>query len=225
MLRYLRAVTDRIFDQPALYHAVRAAFLGGLPTAPVVRLLEAGPTDVIVDVGCGTGDLAEQVPFRRYFGFDSDPKVIAIARAKNIAGAEFTVDSALDYDLRRRAPTRAVLYGVLHHIPDEDAVRLLRALDDAGAAAIVTLDPVYSRYHVLNNVLCRLDRGRYVRTEEEMDALVQRAGLEAETRLVHYSNSKVAKYISYRLRRRPAPASPQASGSPGSSPAAGLRTM
>lgn len=200
MLRLLKAVTDRIFDQPALYHAVRALFLGGLPTGRVVRLLEPAPSDVIVDIGCGTGDLAEQIPFRRYFGFDNDPRVIKIAEAKKIPNASFTLDSVQEYDLRPRAPTKAVLYGILHHIPDEDAVRLLRALKDAGTGDIVTLDPVYSRYHLVSNLLCRLDRGAYVRTEPEMQALMDQAGLETETRLLHYSNSGLAKYISFRLR-------------------------
>jgi SAM-dependent methyltransferase len=53
---------------------------------PVYRSLEADANDVIVDVGCGTGDALRYLPtFKAYHGFDIDPVAIEFAR-KRAAG-------------------------------------------------------------------------------------------------------------------------------------------
>lgn len=199
MLKIIKKITDPIFNQPFLYHNLRSFFLGGLPTPPLIRLIEPQPSDVILDIGCGTGFLAEEIPFQRYLGFDSDPKVIEIAQRKKIPNAVFATTMIQDFDFSTFHPTKAVLYGILHHLNDRDADALLKVLAKTGATKIVTMDPVYSKFHVLSNLLCRLDRGQFVRTEEKMLELIRKTGLEIETQQFHHSNTGIAKFIVFRL--------------------------
>ena len=154
---------------------------------------------MILDIGCGTGLIAEKMPFRHYLGVDSDPQVIEIAQRKKIPNAIFTLTRVQDYDFSKIRPTKAVLNGVLHHLNDEDAVALLRTLCKTGAQTIVTMDAVYSKFHLLNNLLCKLDRGEYVRNEPAMVQLIEKAGLRIETKQLAYSNTAITKYIAFRL--------------------------
>ncbi len=51
------------------------------------------PNPAILDVGCGSGRLAQLFqphPFRRYLGVDLSPEGIKMARSLNLSGCEFT---------------------------------------------------------------------------------------------------------------------------------------
>ena len=202
-MKLLNRITKFIFDQPVLYDKVRSLFLGGLPNAPVLKLLEATSSDQILDVGCGTGFMANETTFQKYFGIDNDPRVIEIANRRNIKNAKFLLhDLSGSFPPLDFVPTKAILYGILHHLDDAAAAGLLRKLSGMVSDRIVTLDPVYSKRHFLNNILCKLDRGTYVRTESEMLRLVSSSGLEIKEKLLCYANTKIAKYIIFRLGRK-----------------------
>ncbi len=198
-MKHLKKISHLLFSRPLLYKGLRIIFLGGLPTPPLLKLLDSGSEDVLLDVGCGTGFIAEKTVYKEYLGFDHDPKVIEIARRKNLPRTSFALADIREYDFSKVRPTKAVLYGILHHLPDEACLELLECLAKVVSGCVVTLDGVYSRYHVVNNLLCKLDRGEYVRDEEGWDALIRKSGWKAETRLIHYANTKIAKYLSYRL--------------------------
>ncbi|MBI4372421.1 MAG: hypothetical protein HY585_01685, partial [Candidatus Omnitrophica bacterium] len=82
---------------------------------------------------------------------------------------------------------------------DASAIALLTRLSKIVTQWIVTLDSVYSKTHVINNFLCKFDRGKFVRTENEMLALIAKTPLKIETKLLHDANTKIAKYITFRL--------------------------
>jgi hypothetical protein len=91
------------------------------------------------------------------------------------------------------------LYGLLHHLSDKNCIDLLNRLAECVTGAIITLDPVYSRFHLVNNVLCKLDRGQYVRTPEQYLKLAKAAHVSVDVQKISYSNSWVAKYNLFRL--------------------------
>ena len=59
----------------------------------VLAELEKEPFDSLLDCGCGTAPmislLHEKYPEKHYTGIDLTPKMIEVAKAKNIPGAEF----------------------------------------------------------------------------------------------------------------------------------------
>ncbi len=195
----LQKISDKLFGYPWIYKTLRTAFLGGLPTPPLLKLLDSRENDVLLDVGCGTGFIAEKTNYQEYRGFDSDPKVIQIAKSKNLPRCTFEVNDTDHFDFAQVRPTKAILYGILHHLDDASAQKLLRSLARCVTGCIVTLDPVYAKFHPTNNILCKLDRGRYVRTEAAWDQLVTGVGHKVETRLIHHANTRISQYLSYRL--------------------------
>ena len=195
----LKKITDAIFNQPFLYERLRPLFLGGLPIRDILDLLEANGSDIILDVGCGTGYMAEKIGFSRYTGIDNDPRMIKIAQNRKIPNAEFVLQDIRKYNFADVGPTKIVLYGVLHHLNDRDAIELLKLLAHTTKQFIVSLDPVYAKYHLINNILCELDRGAYVRTEEDMITLISQTKLRVESKLVKYANTFIAKYLVLRL--------------------------
>ena len=195
----LRRVSKFIFDQPFFYEKVRAFLVGGHPFPKTLELLEAQKTDVILDVGCGPGHMAEKIQFKNYIGFDQDERCINVALKKKIPNAVFTRQGVADYNFGEVKPNKAILSGVLHHLSDSESLYVLKILARTVTQWIVTDDPIYSRYHVLSNFLCRLDRGDYIRPESEMMKLFEQAGFVVDKKLLFYSNTGVSKHIDFRL--------------------------
>lgn len=114
----------------------------------LVELLSPQEDDVILDIGAGTGSLAtllaRQNPATRYYGIDPDEAAINIAQAKAVrAGtspvfkvAHFSKDAVSGWP----KPTKATLCLVLHQVPLDEKLRLLREIHstlDAGGMLFI----------------------------------------------------------------------------------------
>jgi len=174
----------RILGVPFVYERVRPLVLGGIDTSPVYQLLQAGPEDTVLDVGCGTGVALRHLEgFSRYVGFDTDPIAVRHAREREGQRPEVTFfDRALtEDDVREWVPDLAVLSGLFHHLSDEDAIGLLRVLATSSRLRrVTTLDVSFFPHQLLNNLLTVLDRGQYPRRPEGYAHLAEAAGYEVE---------------------------------------------
>lgn len=114
----------------------------------LVELLSPQDDDVILDIGAGTGSLASLLakrnPATRYFGIDPDQAAIDIAQAKaareetsaTFKVAHFSQDAVSSWP----KPTKATLCLVLHQVPLDEKLRLLRAIHstlDAGGMLFI----------------------------------------------------------------------------------------
>ena len=192
-----------------MYDRVRPLVIGGLDMSPVYDSLEAGANDVIVDVGCGTGDALQYLPsFRTYHGFDVDAGAIEFARerAAGRPGVTYEPRALTAEDLASLRPSLVILAGLLHHLDDSQAVELLTMLARTPSIRrIVSQDVVYLPRERVSNLLARLDRGRFVRDEPGYRELVAQAGLQLEdSRIVRsHPRSGRALYVVMKLALRP----------------------
>jgi SAM-dependent methyltransferase len=186
----------RVLSIPFVFNHVRPLVVGGVDMSPSYANLGVGPDDVVLDVGCGTGDALNYLErFRTYRGFDTDAGAIEFARKK---GADFSARNPGLEDLRFEArlleardvaeiaPTKVMLSGLLHHLTDDQTLGLLRMLAAAPSVRrIATCDIVYLPGQHVNNLLSWLDRGRFCRTEAGYERLAEQAGLRiAASKLV-----------------------------------------
>jgi SAM-dependent methyltransferase len=174
----------KLLAKPFVYERVRPWIIGGLDMSPVYERLEAGETDVVVDIGCGTGDALRYLrTFAEYHGFDVDAKAIEHARerAAGRAGVTLHARAVTQDDLSTLQPSRVIMAGLLHHLEDSEAIALLTMLAHTPSIRrIVTQDVVYLPGERVSNLLARLDRGKFVRNEHGYRKLVGAAGLELQ---------------------------------------------
>ena len=174
---------QKILGIPFVYNHVRPWVLGGIDLSPLYRQLEVTAQDVILDIGCGTGDALNYIDgFARYLGIDTDP--VAIASAQSHYGqkpnVQFECKECKEEDVCALGPTLVVMAGLLHHLTDPQAIELLQLAGKApGVRRAVTLDIVFldGREHWVNNGFAAMDRGRHCRRVEGYRTLVERAGL------------------------------------------------
>lgn len=130
--------------------------------------VRARPGDRVLDIGCGVADVLEELPEVDYHGFDLSQPYIDAARARYGARGRFECAAVSELSLGELEGSCEVVManGILHHLSDADANRLLRtaaaALKPGGH--VVTFDGCYlDGQRRLSRWLVSLDRGEHVR--------------------------------------------------------------
>ena len=173
---------SRALKIPFVYNTIRPLVVGGIDHSSLYESLDVNEEDIVLDVGCGTGDALNYLrKFKRYWGFDIDHEAVSYAENHfgSRSGVEFVPRLLGKTDLNAIKPTRAVLAGLLHHLSDDDAGELLSMLADTPTLnRIVTQDIVYLPGEFVSNFFARLDRGRFCRKPHEYEELANAAGFD-----------------------------------------------
>lgn len=168
----------RILENPAIYRMAQWIFAPGAEmvlTKQLRRLLNELPAQAdLLDVGCGP----ESWLFRfdlKPTGLDISERYVSEWRKK---GARAVVGSADALPFPDRSFDGVWSIGLLHHLPDDIVRRMLQECSrvcrhEGGYVAI--LDAVLPRVkwrRPVAHVIRRMDRGRFMRTEEELKTLL-----------------------------------------------------
>lgn len=200
---------QRLLGNPFVYNHVRPLVVGGVDYGSSWAALGVGADDVVLDVGCGTGDALNHLgAVRSYRGYDPDPVAIDFARKRAAArGPEYQFHCGLvePRTVTEVAPTRVMLCGLLHHLSDDEALSLLDMLARAETVRrIVTVDVVYLPGKLVNNLFAWLDRGKHVRDVEGYRALIERVDVRVVSERVVRSHPEKGRveYLAYALEPR-----------------------
>lgn len=164
----------RVHLSPRLYNSLQnLAHRGHYGTFEVLKqLLQVRPGDRVLEVGCGTGVLANH--FVRegydYWGIDLDSERIAAAR-QQAPKANFVTCDALALESAGLPRFQHVfIHGVLHHLGDSETRHLLQGIlsNDSNLVLVVIepFRPLRWWTNPLGELFGRMDEGRFVRTLE-----------------------------------------------------------
>ena len=88
----------------------------------VLSELEKEPFETILDCGCGTAPiislLYKKYPRKHYTGIDITPKMIDVARSKNLNGAEFVVGDCENLPFEDNSFDAIICCESFHHYPN-----------------------------------------------------------------------------------------------------------
>jgi SAM-dependent methyltransferase len=168
----LRVPDPRSFlSIPSVYTSFQRFVRGKGEAVYVERQVRPEAGNRILDIGCGTGDILRYMPDVHYVGFDSNPRVVEVARKRYGDRGAFFCEKVTHEALGESEPFDIVLAtGVLHHLDDREAVELLEFADNAlkPGHRLVTLDGCYAAgQSAVARFVVTLDRGKFVRTADE----------------------------------------------------------
>lgn len=179
----------RLLERAGVYEGLQKALGARAVRRRFVReILRPAPGDRLLDIGCGTGSLLDDLPPDvDYTGYDSNPGYIAAAERRYGSRGRFFCARVGEEPPFAGGFDLVVAKGVLHHLDDPDAGRLIRDarghLRDGGY--LVTSDPVlHPGQSRIARFLISRDRGRRVRSPEGYRALVAERFSEIEARLL-----------------------------------------
>lgn len=155
---------------PSIYELWSRLVGGEYARATVVReYARPSPQARVLDLGCGPGELLCYLGDVQYMGIDLNPDYIAHARTRFGERAEFYVGDVTTAGLDERQFDLVLSLGVLHHLDDTGAVKMLRLAASAlgSTGRLITLDPTFVRQQSRSaRFIISRDRGHYVRVPE-----------------------------------------------------------
>jgi len=166
MIELVRPILDRPYFYE-LYHRLIGA--NHRSHVLVNEYIRPKPSDCILDIGCGPGNMLPFLPECRYLGVDANESYITSARERYRHRGEFICERVSHHNVSHFGEFDIVLaLGLIHHLDDSEARDLFRlgytALKPGGR--LITNDGCYTAHQSqVERYLLSRDRGQYVRTE------------------------------------------------------------
>jgi SAM-dependent methyltransferase len=212
----------RFLSNPGFYHFSRQFLLLGMP---LKKWAEYGnyfnSEERIADLGCGPADILRflnknQLP-AFYLGIDTSDHYLYRAKQRaasiglqahfinldlNSLADSYSVKMQLVKTLTDNTITTVNLFGVIHHLDDQAILNTLNIIYDCHTIkSLNTQDVLMIPGNAVNNFYASLDRGGFVRTENQYDALIHKSNWKnIEKRWTKAGVGKV-KYIHYKLKK------------------------
>jgi SAM-dependent methyltransferase len=138
----------------------------------------AKPNDKLIDIGCGTADILEQLPDVRYTGIDISERYIAAARRRHGQNGLFLQGTTETYraDPRLENSDLVTCIGLLHHLDDRETLQVLGFAREKlrPGGRFVCVEPCLLRHQTAaSRWIMSKDRGRNVRLGEEWRRLLE----------------------------------------------------
>jgi ubiquinone/menaquinone biosynthesis C-methylase UbiE len=162
-------------DQPALFLFLRGLVEGDFANihALIKRDLNVEDSLRTLDLGCGPGAFASLFPPTHYTGADFNPRYIEYAR-RHYEG-RFEVADARQLDFPTASFNQVLVFGLLHHLSDSDALAVLRevrrVLVPGGHALLIEDIPAVSRFNLLGHLIHMAENGEFIRPAPAYRAL------------------------------------------------------
>jgi SAM-dependent methyltransferase len=196
-------VVERVSDNPRLFIFIRGVLENDFRAihAVIRRHLALGQGRRTLDLGCGPGAFARLFAGEDYVGVDLNARYIAHAR-RHCPGT-FLEGDARKVDLPPGRFDQVLIFGLLHHLPDEavrDVLReTFRLLAPGGRALAIEDIPSVSRLNLVGRLVHAAENGEHIRPAEEYRRLyAEQADLVEEETL----RSGICDYYAAVLRPR-----------------------
>ena len=176
----LARIVQKVSDHPVLFIFLRGILENDFKAirATIRRELDLGPGHRTLDLGCGPGAFAGLFEKGDYVGVDLNARYIDHAR-RTRKGA-FIVSDAKKVDLPAARFDQVLIFGLLHHLADDEAGAVLsecrRLLVPGGRLLVIEDIPTVSRLNLIGHLIHRVENGEHIRPVEDYRRLYASAG-------------------------------------------------
>jgi len=168
-------LVESISDHPVLFIFFRSILENDFKAirALIRRDLTLGKGLRSLDLGCGPGAFADLFDGDDYVGADLNARYIEHARRTR--KGTFVVSDARKLDLPDRRFDQILIFGLLHHLSDEETRAVLgesrRLLVTGGRILAIEDIPAVSRLNLVGHLLHNIENGEHIRPVEDYKRL------------------------------------------------------
>lgn len=184
----LATIVERVSDHPVLFIFFRSLLENDFKAirALIRRDLDLGSGVRTVDIGCGPGAFSDLFARGDYTGVDLNARYIEWAQRHK--RGTFVAADAQQTGLPDGQFDQVLIFGMLHHLPDEvvrGVLRECRRLLAPGGHVLAIEDiPAVSRLNLIGHLIHNVENGEHIRPLEEYRRLYgEQARIEREETL------------------------------------------
>ena len=172
-------IVERVSDHPVLFIFIRGILENDFKAIRGVirRELRPGKGLRSLDLGCGPGAFADVFLGDDYFGVDLNARYIDHARKTR--NGTFLVSDARKVDLPDQRFDQILIFGLLHHLSDEEVRAVLkestRLLAPGGQILAIEDIPAVSKLNLIGHLIHNVENGEHIRPTEEYRRLYAEA--------------------------------------------------
>jgi len=176
----LATIVERVSDNPVLFIFFRGILENDFKAirAVIRRDLKLGQGLRCLDLGCGPGAFSDLFHGDDYVGVDMNARYIGYASRKR--KGEFVVGDARSTPLPDARFDQTLIFGLLHHLPDEDVLKVLgevrRLMAPGGRALVIEDIPAVSKLNLIGHLIHNVENGEHIRPAEEYRRLYSQVG-------------------------------------------------
>jgi ubiquinone/menaquinone biosynthesis C-methylase UbiE len=167
----LHFIIEKLSDYPGLFLFARSILEGDFKVIrrTIREQLPKAPEQKVLDIACGPGAFSDLFDTDSYWGVDINEKYIRYA-TRHYRG-DFRVMDARRLDFPDAHFDQALVFGLLHHLSDEDASAVIqglaRVLKPNGRALVIEDIPTESKLNLVGHLLHWAENGHYIRPAEQ----------------------------------------------------------
>jgi ubiquinone/menaquinone biosynthesis C-methylase UbiE len=181
---FFAKIVERVSDHPVLFIFIRGILENDFKAIRRVirRDLRPGRGLRSLDLGCGPGAFADVFLGDDYFGVDLNARYIEHARRTR--KGTFLVSDARKVDLPDGRFDQVLIFGLLHHLSDDDTRDVLkeatRLLAPGGRILAIEDIPAISKLNLIGHLIHNVENGEHIRPAEEYRKLYVEDGRRIE---------------------------------------------
>lgn len=176
----LSTVVEKVSDHPVLFIFFRSLLENDFKAIRKVMRdhLEFGAERRTLDLGCGPGAFSDLFEGNDYVGVDMNPRYIEHARRHR--KGTFVVGDARKLELPDNRFDQAMIFGLLHHLSDDDVTAVLgecrRLLVPGGHLLVIEDIPALSKLNLIGHLIHRVENGEHIRRPEQYRSFYEQVG-------------------------------------------------
>jgi SAM-dependent methyltransferase len=173
-------LVERISDHPVLFIWCRSLLENDFKAirALIRRELRLGAGLRSLDLGCGPGAFSDLFDGDDYVGVDLNPRYIE--HAQRTRKGTFLAADARSIDLPDGRFDQVLIFGLLHHLSDEDARAVLgearRLLVPGGRLLAIEDIPAISKLNLIGHLIHSVENGEHIRPPQQYRRLYEEQG-------------------------------------------------
>ncbi len=176
----LSAAVAKVSDNPVLFIFFRSILENDFKAirAQIRKELKLGNGARSLDLGCGPGAFSDLFAGDDYVGADLNVRYVEWARRHR--RGTFIACDARQVPLPDSRFDQALIFGLLHHLPDDVTRAVLgearRLLVPGGRALVIEDIPAVSKLNLIGHLIHHIENGEHIRPQTEYRRLFEEFG-------------------------------------------------